>query len=59
MNKNIISYFSTAKMLFVILYTTSCKKMNHPSFLVYFGKLKRIRVIVRYELKFSQCHFEI
>ena len=39
-NKNMISYFNTVKMLFVILLLISCKKkkMKHSSFLIHFGK---------------------
>ena len=37
-NKNIISYFNTRKLLFVILLPISCKKMKHPLFLIHFGK---------------------
>ena len=37
-SKNIISYFSTLEMLFVILLPISSKKMKHPSFLIRFGK---------------------
>ena len=31
-NKNVISYFNTRKLLFVILLPISCKKMKHPIF---------------------------
>ena len=91
-NKNIISYFITVKMLFVILLPIFCKKMKHPPFRIHFDKwiedkwwlaeglgrcdrqtliargvnlgwLRRSlcnrRVIVSYELKSSQCHFEM
>ena len=37
-NKNIISYFNTLKMLSVFLLPVSCKKMNHRSFLMHFGQ---------------------
>ena len=37
-NKNIISYFNTMKMLFIIFLPNSCKKMKHLSFLMHFGK---------------------
>ena len=37
-NKNIISYFNTWKLLFVILLPVPCKKMKHPLFLIHFGK---------------------
>ena len=37
-NKIIISYFNTVKMLFVILFPISCKKLKHPLFLIHFGK---------------------
>ena len=37
-NKNIISYFNTVKMLFVILLPIPCKKVKHPSFLTHFGR---------------------
>ena len=37
-DKNIISYFNTRKLLFVILVPISCKKMKHPLFLIHFRK---------------------
>ena len=36
--KNIISYFTTVKMLFVIFFPVCCKKMKHPSFIIHFSK---------------------
>ena len=36
--QNIISYFNTVEMLFVILLPISCRKMKHPSFRIHFGK---------------------
>ena len=36
-NKNIIPYFNTQKLLFLILLPISCKKMKQPLFLIYFG----------------------
>ena len=36
--KNITSYFTTVKMLFVILFPVSCEKMKHPSFIIHLSK---------------------
>ena len=36
--KNIILYFNTVKMLFVIFLPISFKKMKHLSFLIHFDK---------------------
>ena len=91
-NKNIISYFNTWKLPFVILLPSFCKKTKHPLFLIHFEKqledklwlvvgfgwsdgktvvvrvvnlclLRRSRcsrrIIVWYEFKSSQCHFEM
>ena len=37
-NKSIIAYFNTWKLLFVILLEISCKKTKHPLFHIHFGK---------------------
>ena len=37
-NKHIICYFKTLKMLFVILFLISCKKMKFPLVRIHFGK---------------------
>ena len=37
-DKHIISYFNTLKILFVVLLPISCKKMKLPSFCIRLGK---------------------
>ena len=49
-NKNIISYFNTRKLLFVILLPISCKKMKHPLFLKRFWKRLEDKLWVGVEL---------